>query len=116
MASFSHFFLVAAFVGGFASGLVGFAMGFVVSGIWLHILTHANPDDCPDHWLWAVDPRLRRLEAQARAKLAEYCALHRSPARALVSPFPSCANTTFVRALFVGKGVECHPWLYCGRG
>jgi uncharacterized membrane protein YfcA len=26
-------------VGGFASGLAGFAMGFVVSGIWLHILT-----------------------------------------------------------------------------
>src|SRR5215469_4864071 len=33
------FFLIAAFVGGFASGLAGFAMGFVVSGIWLHILT-----------------------------------------------------------------------------
>src|SRR5882762_2820479 len=33
------FFLLAAFVGGFASGLAGFAMGFVVSGIWLHILT-----------------------------------------------------------------------------
>jgi uncharacterized protein len=32
-------FLAAAFVGGFASGLAGFAMGFVVSGIWLHILT-----------------------------------------------------------------------------
>jgi uncharacterized protein len=32
-------FLVAAFIGGFASGLAGFAMGFVVSGIWLHILT-----------------------------------------------------------------------------
>src|SRR5215510_10964520 len=32
-------FLVAAFMGGFASGLAGFAMGFVVSGIWLHILT-----------------------------------------------------------------------------
>jgi hypothetical protein len=39
-----------------------------------------------------------------------------SPARALVSPFPSRANTTFVRAPFVGKGVECHPWLYCRRG
>ena len=26
-------------VGGFASGLAGFAMGFVVSGIWLQILT-----------------------------------------------------------------------------
>jgi hypothetical protein len=33
------FFLVAAFAGGFASGLAGFAMGFVVSGIWLRILT-----------------------------------------------------------------------------
>jgi uncharacterized membrane protein YfcA len=31
-------FLFAAFVGGFASGLAGFAMGFIVSGIWLHIL------------------------------------------------------------------------------
>jgi hypothetical protein len=36
---FLALFLVTAFVGGFASGLVGFAMGFVVSGIWLHILT-----------------------------------------------------------------------------
>ena len=32
-------FLLAAFAGGLASGLAGFAMGFVVSGIWLHILT-----------------------------------------------------------------------------
>jgi len=32
-------YLLAAFAGGFASGLAGFAMGFVVSGIWLHILT-----------------------------------------------------------------------------
>jgi uncharacterized membrane protein YfcA len=32
-------FLLAAFAGGFASGLAGFAMGFVVSGVWLHILT-----------------------------------------------------------------------------
>ena len=32
-------FLLAAFVGGLASGLAGFAMGFVVSGIWLHIIT-----------------------------------------------------------------------------
>jgi len=36
---FLGLFLFAAFVGGFASGLAGFAMGFVVSGIWLHILT-----------------------------------------------------------------------------
>jgi uncharacterized membrane protein YfcA len=33
------FFLFAAFAGGFASGLAGFALGFVASGIWLHILT-----------------------------------------------------------------------------
>ena len=32
-------FLLAAFLGGFASGLAGFAMGFVVSAIWLHIIT-----------------------------------------------------------------------------
>lgn len=32
-------FLLAAFVGGLASGLAGFAMGFVVSGVWLHIIT-----------------------------------------------------------------------------
>ena len=32
-------FLFAAFLGGFASGLAGFAMGFVVSGVWLHIIT-----------------------------------------------------------------------------
>ena len=32
-------FLVAPFLGGFASGLAGFAMGFVVSGIWLHVIT-----------------------------------------------------------------------------
>jgi uncharacterized protein len=32
-------YLLAAFLGGFASGLAGFAMGFVVSGFWLHIIT-----------------------------------------------------------------------------
>jgi len=32
-------FLFGAFLGGFASGLAGFAMGFVVSGIWLHMIT-----------------------------------------------------------------------------
>jgi uncharacterized membrane protein YfcA len=32
-------FLFAAFLGGFASGLAGFAMGFIVAGIWLHIIT-----------------------------------------------------------------------------
>jgi len=32
-------FLLAAFLGGFASGLAGFAMGFVVSAIWLHVIT-----------------------------------------------------------------------------
>ncbi len=37
--TFLGLFLFAAFVGGFASGLAGFAMGFIVSGIWLHFLT-----------------------------------------------------------------------------
>ncbi len=32
-------FLSSAFVGGLVTGLAGFAMGLVVSGIWLHILT-----------------------------------------------------------------------------
>jgi len=32
-------FLVAAFVGGLTSGLAGFAMGLVVSGVWLHVIT-----------------------------------------------------------------------------
>jgi uncharacterized protein len=33
------FFVVATFFGGFVSGFSGFAMGLVVSGIWLHIIT-----------------------------------------------------------------------------
>ncbi len=32
-------FLVGAFLGGVTNGLSGFAMGLVVSGIWLHIIT-----------------------------------------------------------------------------
>ena len=32
-------YLVASFVGGVTTGLAGFAMGLVVSGVWLHILT-----------------------------------------------------------------------------
>ncbi len=32
-------FLFAALLGGFVSGVAGFAMGFVVSGIWLHVIT-----------------------------------------------------------------------------
>jgi len=32
-------FLFAAFLGGFASGVAGFAMGFVVAGIWLHVIS-----------------------------------------------------------------------------
>lgn len=32
-------FLIATFLGGFTSGLTGFAAGLVVSGLWLHILT-----------------------------------------------------------------------------
>ena len=33
------FFLAAAFFGGLTSGLSGFAMGLVVSGVWLHIIS-----------------------------------------------------------------------------
>lgn len=33
------FFLIAAFFGGLTSGVSGFAMGLVVSGVWLHIIT-----------------------------------------------------------------------------
>src|ERR1700709_2214590 len=32
-------FVLAAFTGGFVSGFSGFAMGLVVSGVWLHIIT-----------------------------------------------------------------------------
>src|SRR5436305_14000802 len=32
------FFLAAAFLGGLVSGVSGFAMGLVVSGVWLHII------------------------------------------------------------------------------
>lgn len=35
-------FLVSAFVGGITTGLAGFAMGLVVSGVWLHVLTPAQ--------------------------------------------------------------------------
>ena len=35
-------FLISLFFGGIVSGLAGFAMGLVVSGIWLHILTPAQ--------------------------------------------------------------------------
>src|SRR6266567_2354817 len=32
-------FVLATFLGGFVSGFSGFAMGLVVSGVWLHIIT-----------------------------------------------------------------------------
>jgi uncharacterized membrane protein YfcA len=35
-------FLLSTFVGGIVSGLAGFAMGLVVSGVWLHLLTPAQ--------------------------------------------------------------------------
>ncbi|MFN3655993.1 MAG: sulfite exporter TauE/SafE family protein [Pseudolabrys sp.] len=35
-------FLLTAFFGGIVTGLAGFAMGLVVSGVWLHILTPAE--------------------------------------------------------------------------
>ena len=31
-------FVLATFLGGFVSGFSGFAMGIVVSGVWLHII------------------------------------------------------------------------------
>jgi len=37
--AFLVLFLVSTFVGGLTSGLAGFAMGLVVSGVWLHIIT-----------------------------------------------------------------------------
>jgi len=77
-------FLVAAFVGGFASGLAGFAMGFVVSGIWLHILSPIETTTLIVGYGF-FDPRLRRLEAPACAGLAQACALHlRQPDRSSV--------------------------------
>ena len=36
------FFALATFLGGFVSGFSGFAMGLVVSGIWLHLITPAQ--------------------------------------------------------------------------
>ena len=39
---FLGLFLISTFVGGIVTGLAGFAMGLVVSGIWLHILTPAQ--------------------------------------------------------------------------
>jgi len=35
-------FVLSTFVGGIVSGLAGFAMGLVVSGVWLHVLTPAQ--------------------------------------------------------------------------
>ncbi|MGE3988675.1 sulfite exporter TauE/SafE family protein [Pseudorhodoplanes sp.] len=35
-------FLLSAFFGGITTGLAGFAMGLVVSGVWLHVLTPAQ--------------------------------------------------------------------------
>ena len=35
-------FLISTFVGGIVTGLAGFAMGLVVSGVWLHFLTPAQ--------------------------------------------------------------------------
>jgi len=39
MDGFLTLFLLAAFAGGFVSGFSGFAMGLVVSGVWLQIIT-----------------------------------------------------------------------------
>src|SRR4030081_2715913 len=37
--NFLLLFILATFLGGFVSGFSGFAMGLVVSGIWMHIIT-----------------------------------------------------------------------------
>ena len=42
MDGFSALFLCTDFFGGIVTGLAGFAMGLVVSGVWLHILTPAQ--------------------------------------------------------------------------
>lgn len=39
---FLGLFLISTFVGGIVTGVAGFAMGLVVSGLWLHILTPAQ--------------------------------------------------------------------------
>jgi hypothetical protein len=54
-------FILATFFGGFVSGFSGFAMGLVVSGIWLH--HHADSDRRPDCRLRATHARLRHREA-----------------------------------------------------
>lgn len=38
-ATFLALFLISTFIGGIVTGLAGFAMGLVVSGVWLHIIT-----------------------------------------------------------------------------
>ena len=68
-------FLFAAFLGGFASGLAGFAMGFVVSGIWLHVIT-PDTNDGADRRLRPLDAGLRRLETAADTGLADGRAVH----------------------------------------
>jgi len=64
-------FLVSAFVGGVTTGLAGFAMGLVVSGVWLHVLTPAQTTalivgyglfvQAHGVWTFRQDLNLRRL-------------------------------------------------------
>ena len=68
-------FLFAAFIGGFASGLAGFAMGFVVSGIWLHVITPIQTTAL-NRRLRPVDAGLRRMEVAADAELADRRTIH----------------------------------------
>ena len=69
------FFLIAAFFGGLTSGLSGFAMGLVVSGVWLHIIA-------PDQnallivWCGLVTQGLWHLAGASRHRLAGGLAVH----------------------------------------
>src|SRR2546423_12964500 len=67
-------FLLASFIGGVTTGLAGFALALVVSGIWLHIIS-------PTQTVTLIvaspcDAELRHLEVTARARLAEGGPIH----------------------------------------
>src|SRR6478735_3224100 len=62
-------FVVAAFAGGFVSGFSGFAMGLVVSGVWLHIITPIQRG--PDRRLRSAHAGLRHPETASGVRLAK---------------------------------------------
>ena len=69
-------FLIATYFGGLTSGLSGFAMGLVVSGVWLHLVTPQQNALlivlCGRRYA-----RVRHLARASRDKLADRRALHR---------------------------------------